>query len=86
MINGKDHPVEWALLAYELDDAIEHLQALSKDFIPNGDIDETDFEVKLGHVYAHLNRAWNSRNRIGESDQEQLELESRFPTDLYPYG
>ena len=86
MINGKDHPVEWAMLSYELADAIEHLQSLSDEIVPNGSIDDADFEVQLGHVFAHLNRAWNSRNRKGEASDKQRELETQFPTDISPIG
>jgi len=84
LINGKDNPVEWALLAYEIDEVIEHLQALGESFTPNGSIKSEVYEVQLRHVYAHLNRAWNSRNRLGEQTPELFELESKFPSDLDP--
>ena len=54
--------------------------------MPNGSIAAADFEIQLGHVFAHLNRAWNSRNRIGEADDQQLEAETQFPSDLVPNG
>jgi len=86
MINAKENPVEWALLSYELDEVIEHLQDIFKSFTPDSEIDEPKFKVYLSHVYAHLNRLWNARNHIGEISHEQHTEFSRFPTDLKPSG
>jgi len=86
MINGKDNPVEWAQLSYELEDTIEHLRAISKKVSSNSIIDETDLRIELGHVYAHLNRIWNTRNQIGDYSDSQREEFSQFPTDIAPVG
>lgn len=86
LINGKENPVEWALLAYEIDEVMEHLQAIRESLTPGGSIEPEDYEVQLRHVYAHINRAWNSRNRLGEQTPELFELESKFPSDLDPVG
>jgi len=74
------------MLAYEIDDAIEHLQELRKSLEPGGVVEPEDFRVQVGHVYAHVNRAWNCRNRLGESTDEIFELESQFPSDIDPVG
>ena len=58
MINNSTNSVEWALLIYELDDASEHLANLSRKMANQGAIDSEDFAIQLGHIYAHLNRAW----------------------------
>lgn len=86
MINGKDNPVEWAMMAYELEDAIEHLKEISNLFEPEGEVDEVEFSVYLGHVYAHLNRIWNSRNHVGEVDQTLHDKFNLFPADIEPCG
>ena len=86
MINGKDNPVEWALLSYEIEEAIEHLQDISDKIIPGSGIDEEDFKIRMGHVYAHLNRIWHSRNHIGDISSEQSEEYSEFPKDVKRYG
>ena len=86
MINGKDNPVEWALLAYEIEEVVEHLQDLSNEVIPGSEIDETEFEIQLGHIYSHINRIWNSRNHTGELSKEDHDKYSEFPTDLNTYG
>lgn len=86
MINFKDNPVEWALLVYELTDASEHLKSLLDELETHGGSDEEDYKIQLGHVYAHLNRAWNCRNRKGEGTEDERDRESMFPSDLDPVG
>lgn len=84
MINKEIHPVEWAGLMYELDDAREHLSSLIVDMMGNSEFDEIDFKIQLEHVYSHLNRAWNRRNlNRNFSETEWIEA-SRFPSDLEP--
>lgn len=85
MINQSTNPAEWALLIYEVDDAKEHLQGLLEQ-MAQGKIDEMDYQVQLGHIYAHLNRAWNTRNKLGECSDEEREAFSAFPKDIKPYG
>ena len=86
MINSSGHAVEWAALIAELDDAREHLEALIDAMVKAGAIDEAEYEVQLGHVCAHLNRAWNSRSLEGEISEKEWERYSQFPEDLRPVG
>ena len=87
MINNNDNPVAWAMLITELDDAREHLEELLKGLSESDEMDEdSEFSVYLGHIYAHLNRAWNSRNQEDEISQEQWLLFSQFPKDIKPVG
>ena len=84
MIERDKHPVGWAMLMYELEDAHEHLGNLIRQIASDPGYGEEDFRVDLGHVYAHLNLAWHSRNvQEGLSDEER-EVAVRFPTDLSP--
>jgi len=85
MINPKSNPVEWAALMYELDDAKEHLEALINQMVEDG-IDETDYQIQLGHIFAHLNRSWNSRNKIGEYNEQERKLFTKFPESIEPCG
>ena len=84
MIKNKDNPVQWALLMYELADAQEHLGKIFDEMNAKGEIDEAEYGIVLGHVYSHLNRAWNSRNRTKDVDDRQFEDESHFPKDIKP--
>ena len=86
MINKKENPVSWALLLTELDEAREHLESLITEMNEAGAIEDSEFVVQLGHVYAHLNRAWHSRNQDGEITEEQWPVFSQFPKDIKPVG
>ncbi|MGB5536991.1 MAG: hypothetical protein WBN08_13930, partial [Thiogranum sp.] len=86
MISNAKEPVAWALLLTELDEAREHLEKLVNVMNHAGTIDDSEFAVYLGHVYAHLNRAWNSRNQNNEITEDQWPVFSQFPRDLDPVG
>ena len=49
-------------------------------------VDESEYAVQLGHVFAHLNRAWNSRNLKGQIGDSEWQNYSAFPDDLDPVG
>ncbi|MCA9467706.1 MAG: hypothetical protein KC643_19980 [Nitrospira sp.] len=86
MINKNDNPVAWALLLTELDEAHKHLESLTTAMMEKGTIEESDFAVHLGHVYAHLNRVWHSRNQDEQITEEQWPVFSQFPKDIKPVG
>jgi hypothetical protein len=89
MITSESNPVAWALFLHELSDAAEHLRNLIAQMAADGEMDEVDFSIQLGHAYAHLNRAWNGRNNpqatTNPTDEERAIL-TCFPTDLQPVG
>jgi hypothetical protein len=86
MIDNTSDPVAWALLVQELDDGRQHLDALIAEMVNTGQVDEEKFRVDLGHVYAHLNRAWHSRNQTSEITDQQWTTFSQFPVDVPPVG
>jgi hypothetical protein len=86
MINRESHPVGWYLMLTELEDVREHLAFLVKELNAAGGIEEEDFAVQLGHVYAHLNRIWHARNEGEGLKEEQWSEFSQFPKDLTPVG
>lgn len=71
MINEEENFLVWVTWMDELGDARQHLDELVKKLASNGRCDESEFKVELGHVYAHLNRAWHSRNQTSEITGEQ---------------
>ncbi len=85
MIN-KDNSVAWSQFLYELEDAKEHLESLISDMQQDSTYSEEQFKIDLGHVYAHLNRAWNTRNDESGATKENWDTVSKFPTDLEPVG
>ena len=86
MINPKENYVEWATLVAHLEEAHDHLGELLERLTPQNGIEEEEFAVDLGHVYAHLNRVWNGRNTPREWTDEEFEKFTAFPTDIYPVG
>jgi hypothetical protein len=84
LINSKDHPVGWAQLVYELEDAREHLANLLKEITTDPDYGEENFRVDLGHVLAHVHRAWNFRNSPDNVTTEDWEAGRSAPPDLEP--
>ncbi|WP_444958402.1 hypothetical protein [Microbulbifer sp. ZKSA002] len=84
MINSKENPVEWSQLMSELEDAHEHLGDLIKEMGSKGSLDIEGYSIDIAHIYAHLNRAWNSRDFKGEMSESQWEEFRYFPADLEP--
>ena len=89
MIDKDSSPEAWAMFSYELEDAADALAKLLSEMQEDG-FGEPELRVHLGHVYAHLNRAWHSRNAAAsvalDPSDEQREVWTQFPTDLSPVG
>ena len=86
MIDSKNHPLGWSSLFYELSDAHEHLGVLLANISGDPTYSEVEFRIELGHVYAHLNRAWYRRNIPNDFPESDRNLASSFPGDLDPVG
>ena len=84
MINRQEHPVGWSLLLYDLADAHEHLGNLLKEMTEDPEYGEPELRVDLGHVFAHLNRAWYRRNVPEDFPESDWDVASAFPSDLAP--
>jgi hypothetical protein len=72
------------MLMYNLDDAHEHLAELMEAMRNDPDFSEDEFRIYLGHVFAHLNRAWHTRNATDDLDDKEWGEKIHFPTDLKP--
>ena len=86
MINKNDHPVEWASMISDFDEIRDHIQTLINEMDNSKDYSEEEFSVDVGHLYAHLNRIWNGRNRTGEITDDEWTEDSKFPNDIEPIG
>lgn len=84
MISKDNAPAAWATLMYELEDAQEHLTTLISEMSSQVDYDEGNLRIDLGHLFAHLNRAWHLRDLTEDLDQEQWQRAGQFPKDLDP--
>ncbi|GAA5004703.1 hypothetical protein GCM10025793_11680 [Lysobacter lycopersici] len=74
----------WSFLLYELSDAQEHLGTLLKEIIENPEYGEEELRIDLGHVFAHLNRAWYRRNVPHDFPESDWDKASAFPSDIEP--
>jgi hypothetical protein len=86
MINPTNDPVGWAMLMYELEDAHEHLGNLIKEMSSTPDYSEEEYRIDLGHVLAHLNRAWHRRLVHENMTDDEWEAAREYPDDLRPIG
>jgi hypothetical protein len=84
MINPDDNPVQWALLVEGLNEAKEHLESVILKMSSTRDYDEIYFQVDMGHIMAHLNRVWASRNHMRDLTDEEWETFREYPKDLRP--
>ena len=83
-LSEAENPVEWAMF-YELFDAQEHLEELIAE-LAGGSIDADKLRIDIGHVYAHLNRAWYRSKGASEIPDAQWDVASAFPQDVTPVG
>ena len=84
MINRTDNPVAWSMLLSDLEDAYEHLGELIKEISTEPEYGEPELRIDLGHVYAHLNRAWRRRLKSDDFTDSEWEAAGAFPDDLEP--
>jgi len=84
MINRTDNPFAWAMLLGDLDEAHEHLGDLIKKIATDPEYSEHELRVDLGHIYAHLNRAWHRREIAEDFSDSEWTAAGAFPNDLEP--
>lgn len=83
LIRQMDDPLHWAMFVHQLDEAREHLAELTEEMLTRGEIDEIDLCIQLGHIYGHINRAWNCRKLKGADVSDwYTDSSSSFPTDV----
>lgn len=87
MIDAEHDPVGWALMVAHLEEARDHLDSLIASLAQTRSVDEAEFAVDIGHLYAHINRVWNSRRSGLENvSGEQWDAFTEFPSDVRPVG
>ncbi len=84
VLDRTKHPVGWAQFVDELNDAHEHLGNLIQEMRDDPEYDDANLRVDLGHVLAHLYRAWNCRDIPDSMTDEQWEAARTVPVDLEP--
>ena len=84
MVTREANPVEWSLWMDELREAHEHLGGLIDKLAVGQNYDESRFRVDMGHVMAHLNRAWARRNVERQLTDAEWEEFREYQRDLPP--
>ena len=84
MINRTGNPIGWSMLLSDLEDAHEHLGNLIRDISADVEYGEPELRIDLGHVYAHLNRAWRRRVIPDDFSDSEWVTAGAFPNDLEP--
>lgn len=86
MVDKNLDPVSFSILLDNLSDAKEHIGDLIKSVQNTEDYSEVELAIELGHVYAHMNRAWNNRDLTDDSLEFDWDKASDFPKDIRPVG
>ena len=83
LIREIDDPPFWTSFVHQLEDARVHLSELIDEMCAKNEVDEIELGIRLGHIYGHLNRAWNGR-RLANADVSEwyTEKNCRFPDDV----
>jgi hypothetical protein len=55
---------------FHLREVAEELNKTVKDLEPDKMYDKESLEVAMGHIYHHLNTAWNGRNQTNKQFRE----------------
>lgn len=70
---------------FHLREAAEDLNEKIKEFEQDPDFDKTGLQLALGHIYHHLNTAWNGRDQTEEQFRECTDTDfdrfRRFPKE-----
>ena len=71
---------------FHLGEAKEELDRTILEFRDDSEYDDVEFLVAMGHLYHHLNTAWNARDvspdRAEECSEEDFQSWRQMPTDL----
>lgn len=77
-----------ASIVYDLSDAREEIDSILELFNPGDQVDESEFRVRIAHLYYHVNSAWNKRKLTDEELEltggEDCNRLAQFPLDITP--
>src|ERR1043165_6413428 len=73
------------IVLFHLHEAAEQLNETIQSFASGGEYGAEEFQVEMGHLYHHLNTAWNGRDQTDEKFQkctdEDFARFRRFPKE-----
>jgi hypothetical protein len=74
-----------SVVLFHLREAAEQLNETIQSLASDGDYDTEEFQVEMGHLYQHLNTAWNGRDQSDEQFEkctdEDFERFRKFPNE-----
>jgi hypothetical protein len=74
-----------SVVLFHLKEALEELEKTVKEFETDVSYDVGELRVAMGHLYHHLNTAWNGRNCSDEEHEkctdEHFQQWRRFPEE-----
>jgi hypothetical protein len=75
---------------WHLREATEAITQMVAEMEADSDYSEGELMIAMGHLYHHLNTAWNARNaslgRTHKCNARDFKAWSRFPRDLVVLG
>ena len=73
------------IISSNIAEALEELESINNELEVNS-LNEVNFQIKLQHVYHHLNIAWNVRNvkteHYREMSDDDFKTWSSYPKDI----
>ena len=74
-----------AVVLFHLREAVEQLKETIQNLENSGDYGKEEFQVDMGHLYHHLNTAWNGRDQTdaqhAQCTDEDFKRFRRFPVE-----
>jgi len=73
-------------IQYNLREAKDSIDLILKEIGANSDYDSEELAIDIGHIYHHINTAWNSRNSSEAESIECIETNynrwRQFPSEI----
>lgn len=73
------------VILFHLRESLEELKKTIREIDTDQDYCEIDLEIGMGHLYHHLNTAWNGRNQTDDQHRKSTKSDfnrfRRFPKD-----
>lgn len=85
-LDGKAHAMNKPHILFHLTEAREAIQELIEELKSDQEYEFGNYRVEMGHLYHHVNSAWNGRDASKEAvdvcSQEDFHRWCQFPTDI----
>ena len=62
-----------SMILFHLKEAREELEEMIEEVATQSDYDIAEFRVAIGHLYHHLNTAWNGRDSTSQEHEDCIQ-------------